>query len=108
MISGDRLTLSATQVEAAAPANSNRLAYVWCYNANTAVVYLNVWASAPGASDRAASARAGGPWPIGPGQSVPVLCGTQHAGAVRLSATTGTDATGSPSIDVQAVPTWEG
>lgn len=79
---------------------------MWVYNPTAAVVYLNVWSSEPDQGDRAAAARVGGPWPIGPGQSVPVLVECRHAGAVRLSATTSTDATGSPSTACQAVPHW--
>lgn len=107
-VAGARVELTDTQSEAAAPDELGALAFVWVYNPNSVAVYLNVWSSVPGASDRTADERIGGPWPVGPGQSVPVLVECRHAGAVRLSATTGTDITGTPSTAVQAVPHWEG
>lgn len=106
-VAGTRVELTATQSEALAPRSTGSLAFVWLYNPNSSAVYLNVWSSTPNQGDRTAAQRVGGPWPVGAGQSVPVLVECRHAGAVRLSASTGTDGTGAPSTACQAVPHWE-
>ena len=107
MAAGARIAADETQVaiESPLPDRLRGIPYVWCVNVAATAVYLNMWSGTT--TSRAAADRVGGPWLIPVGHAAPVLTDARANGGAVFSVTTGTDATGAPSADVEIIPHWE-